>query len=391
MNPKMNGNDQEKVIDNLSIGLTALFGISGAVIGTLIPATLPLVPAIQAAAYVPALIAVAVKRLIPDEKLYKKIEKQIKSCAEKTAKEYLAELKVNKPIMYSLFRDVWGNDSIYESDSTPDSIVQKMKGFLVTEIKWEGYEVTPKDINDVAQGYVDKFIINMGKYYELDRTNMIAIIKEQRNIRSEVDIIKDKLDRLNPGNARKIRAFYDYINGKFSEPPKSSLYGRMPLCDSYIEPSIYVDGTVKNVRDFFESWVGGESKITVISGEPGHGKTSLCWKAMCDFYNTDWLAGKVDNVFCFSLNPANTDALSNESFNLYSLLSWGDNRKNPEHVLYETDCTNALIFFDGFDELLEWHPGFNLIRFIEEKIMPFQEETGSHTVITTRNMAIETE
>ena len=176
MNPKMNGNDQEKVIDNLSIGLTALFGISGAVIGTLIPATLPLVPAIQAAAYVPALIAVAVKRLIPDEKLYKKIEKQIKSCAEKTAKEYLAELKVNKPIMYSLFRDVWGNDSIYESDSTPDSIVQKMKGFLVTEIKWEGYEVTPKDINDVAQGYVDKFIINMGKYYELDRTNMIAII-----------------------------------------------------------------------------------------------------------------------------------------------------------------------------------------------------------------------
>ena len=40
--------------------------------------------------------------------------------------------------------------------------------------------------------------------------------------------------------------------------------------------------------------------IAVICGEPGHGKTSLCQKAMCDFYKNGWLATRVSNVFCFS-------------------------------------------------------------------------------------------
>ena len=81
MNRKLNGIDQEELIENISIGLTAALGVSGAVMGTLIPATLPLVPAIQAAAYVPALVSVGMKRLITNKRLSKKIEGQIKSCA----------------------------------------------------------------------------------------------------------------------------------------------------------------------------------------------------------------------------------------------------------------------------------------------------------------------
>ena len=46
-----------------------------------------------------------------------------------------------------------------------------------------------------------------------------------------------------------------------------------------------------------ETWVTGEKTISVISGEPGHGKTSLCRKAMCDFYKKGWLSGKVSNEF----------------------------------------------------------------------------------------------
>ncbi len=183
--------------------------------------------------------------------------------------------------------------------------------------------------------------------------------------------------------------FYEYVYEQFAEKPKSKLFGDISLQQSYIEPFIDVNGTRQTVHEYLESWVDGEEKVAIISGEPGHGKTSLCHKAMCDFYKNGWLAGKVSNVFCFSLNPAMTDAIENESFNLYSLLSWGNNRKSQKHILDENDCKNALIFLDGFDELIEWYPKFNLKYFIVSEIVPFQEETGAHIVITSRNMAVD--
>lgn len=64
---KPNDINLDEVIDNISIGLTAALGISGAVMCTMNPATFPFVPTIQAAAYVPALITIAVKRLIEYE------------------------------------------------------------------------------------------------------------------------------------------------------------------------------------------------------------------------------------------------------------------------------------------------------------------------------------
>ena len=185
-------------------------------------------------------------------------------------------------------------------------------------------------------------------------------------------------------------AFYEYIYKAFSEIPKNSLYGAMSLYDNYIESTILINDSEQNVRDYLETWVTGEKTISVISGEPGHGKTSLCRKAMCDFYKKGWLSGKVSNVFCFSLNPAMTNALADDTFTLDDLLSWGRNRKDPDHIIKSKYCKDALIFFDGFDELLEWHPKFDFKSFIENEIVPFQEETGAHIIVTSRNMAVTT-
>lgn len=389
MRSKLNDIDLEKMINKISLVLTAGAGVSGVFAGALFPTSIPIVIALQAGAYLPALVEVAAKGLINNKELSKKIEGQLRGCAEITAKEYLKELKVNRPTMYSLFRDAWENDGIYNLDPTMDSIEQNMMSFLASEAKWEGDEITPKDIDDVTQGYIQSFIMNMRKFPELNQATMLGIIQEQDGFRSELKVINKKVDGLSTSKAKNIQAFYEYINSEFSKLPKSDLYGKISLKEGYIEPTIKVDETMLNVREFLETWVESESMITAISGEPGHGKTSLCWKAMCDFYNNGWIADKVDNVFCFSLNPANTDALSNDALNLYKLLSWGNNRVNIEHVLDESDCKNALIFFDGYDELLEWHPGLSLIRFIEDKIIPFQEETGSHIVLTSRDMVID--
>lgn len=186
--------------------------------------------------------------------------------------------------------------------------------------------------------------------------------------------------------------FYDYIYNQFYGDSENQLYGNVPLRDFYIETTVNVkDENDKNqsVRKFIETWLENDGSIAVISGEPGHGKTSLCKKAMCDFYKDGWLAGKVSNVFCFSLNPANTDALANDGFYLYSLLSWGEDRKSSEQVIKKKDCENALVFFDGFDELLEWHPRFDLKTFIREYIVRFQKYSKAHIIITSRNMAVE--
>jgi len=390
MRRKSDWKNRDTLIDNISLGFTSVLGVAGvAAAGAFIPVSVLPAAAIQAGAYCPAIVAAVVKRSINSKEFSEKIEGQIKSCSETTAKEYIKELENTNPTMCSLFRDVWENDGIYDKDSTLDSIKQNMKSLLVRETKWEGYEITPKDIDGVVHGYVHRFFINLREHPELDKTIMLGTILKLDEVIEDLNVLKRRVDGLSIGNEKNIRAFYEHIYSEFTKPPKSELYGKISLKDGYIEPKIDVDEATQSVREFLETWVGSDSTITVISGEPGHGKTSLCWKAMCDFYKNGWLSDKVNNVFCFSLNPANTDALSNDSLNLYKLLSWGNNRTSTKHMLDDSDCENALIFFDGFDELLEWHSNLNLVRLIEDIIIPFQEDTCSHIVITSRDMVID--
>ena len=54
-----------------------------------------------------------------------------------------------------------------------------MKEFLVTETRWEGYEITPKDINDVVDTYVQRFFINARNYPELNQSILLGVSKPQ--------------------------------------------------------------------------------------------------------------------------------------------------------------------------------------------------------------------
>lgn len=200
---------------------------------------------------------------------------------------------------------------------------------------------------------------------------------------------KDTRDVFFPDKDNNCFIFYEYVYKEFSEAPETDLYGNISLLDCYIEPTLEHDGDIISVREYIESFVNSDTTISVICGEPGHGKTSLCHKAMCDYYKNGWLANTVSNVFCFSLNPSTTDALKNNSFNLYPLLSWGDDRSSSQHQLKDNNYKNALILLDGFDELLESYQLYNIRDFIKKYIVPFQRRTNSHIILTSRNLAIE--
>ena len=224
---------------------------------------------------------------------------------------------------------------------------------------------------------------------------------------------------LNGEKAPDITGFYEHVCRKMTNGDSNAAYGSMSLLESYIEPLLrkrgmerkdsYVkeinsfqensqnEGT-QNVCDFFETWVDGDQYVTIFCGEPGHGKTSLCRKAMYDFYKGSWLKGKVLNVFTFSVNPAGTVIQDKKRLDeIEFLFSWGDTsaRMKKGHGLDKEECGNALIFLDGFDELLEWIPDYDLDKFLY-KVFLFLENFDSykgydkpHIVITTRKMALD--
>lgn len=178
-------------------------------------------------------------------------------------------------------------------------------------------------------------------------------------------------------------------------PEKESVYGNISLKNGYLEPYIIFDGNNCQVRDYIEKWINSNEKILLIHGEPGHGKTSLCWKAMYDAYKAGWLTDKVYNVFWFSLNPTYID-MDKNTFNPNNFLSWGDAaRGEPEYFLGRDVCRKALVFFDAYDELVECTTDYSNggsiktdLASIIDKLIDFQKETESHIVITTRTMAI---
>ena len=399
MNRKLNGIDQEELIENISIGLTAALGVSGAVMGTLIPATLPLVPAIQAAAYVPALVSVGMKRLITNKRLSKKIEGQIKSCAENTAKEYLAELKDSRPIMYSLFRDVWGKDSLYDSDSTPDSIVQKMKEYLVSETKWEGYEITPKDINDVAQGYFDNYIMNMRKYPELNQANLLGMIQGQDEFRTELNSLKKRVDGQNPNDVSKepdtvdFSDYYDFVEEEFTEEKDNysvELLGNESDDSAYIEQFIIYGSEQKSALPFLSDWFDKKKYGTLlICGEPGHGKSLLCKKAVVEFKRGNFLKGRAQNVLAVSLNTGeNPGIISGKEVVFENMLAWGPVREC--RFTFE-GCRGSLLFMDGFDEFIDEAKKANvkdIVSFIE-KVDEIAKRYKIHIIVLSRLIAVQ--
>lgn len=194
--------------------------------------------------------------------------------------------------------------------------------------------------------------------------------------------------------------YVQYIEELYCTAKDNCIYGNESLKDAYIPPHVKVKSKPHAaLKDYLEDFVRGEERVTIIYGEPGHGKTSMCIKAACDFYSGQWLQDSVRNVFCFSLNPSGTQAIDyvHRSFSFEKLLSFGSERSDDSCIINEKECENALVFLDGFDELIEnirsSTNGYfdNLEEFMDRYVNEFAAEHNAHVVITSRQLCIQSE
>ena len=151
------------------------------------------------------------------------------------------------------------------------------------------------------------------------------------------------------------RSFYDSILKEFTEKNDDSskdLVGDLSAEESYIDAYIEVKGERRLALSYLVEWFGEkEYGNLLIHGEPGHGKSTLCKKAVVEYKNHRFLNDKAANVLVVSINTGrNKDIISEKGVSYKDILAWGP---VGEHKFSFEDCRGSLLFIDGFDEFVD--------------------------------------
>ena len=191
--------------------------------------------------------------------------------------------------------------------------------------------------------------------------------------------------------------YYNDIMDDLDKDEKSVLTGNGALSND----AVYIDAYSKDypetkILNTIDGWSSKDDYgVMLIHGEPGHGKTTLCRKAVYE-YGMDWFCKDKTNVFWFRLNPAFAEGIiENGKFVLKNAFCWGDpeiklNRFPPEEN--EKEYQNSVVFLDGYDELKAQLHGINLnltdfIRTAEK----FAKAYNMHIIIITRTRSLDDE
>lgn len=197
-------------------------------------------------------------------------------------------------------------------------------------------------------------------------------------------------------NLTPAQKYSAYVVGKFCQKENSSLVSKEALS----QESVYIEAYSKEhpnkkILDSIEKWSKeSASGVMLIHGEPGHGKTTLCRRAVYDFYR-DRFCKNNTNVFWFRLNPAYCDIITDGKLVLDNAFCWGNiptQRKMIPLDTYENEYRNSILFLDGYDELKVQAQNINIrlsdfIGIAQE----YAEEYQMHLVITARTRSIEDE
>lgn len=195
--------------------------------------------------------------------------------------------------------------------------------------------------------------------------------------------------------------YYKNAVQKIYREKDSDLVGEDALSHNDIYMDAYSTSTDDKFKDkkilsIIQEWSHEDtSGVMLIHGEPGHGKTTLCRKAVCEHVLKQFCPDK-KNVFWFRLNPAFAeDIIKDGKFVLKNAFRWGNPAgKSGEIPLEENEeeYRNSVIFLDGYDELKAQLHGVNknLQDFITTA-KQMAQDYDMHIVITTRTRSLSDE
>lgn len=195
--------------------------------------------------------------------------------------------------------------------------------------------------------------------------------------------------------------YYKNAVQKIYREKDSDLVGEDALSHNDIYMDAYSTSTDDKFKDkkilsIIRDWSHEDpSGVMLIHGEPGHGKTTLCRKAVCEHVLKQFCPDK-KNVFWFRLNPSFAEGIIEDGkFVLKNAFCWGNPAGRFGEIPLEDnekEYQDSVIFLDGYDELKAQLHGVNknLKDFITAA-KQIAQDYDMHIVITTRTRSLSDE
>lgn len=136
------------------------------------------------------------------------------------------------------------------------------------------------------------------------------------------------------------------------------------------------------LKDWYES---NTSRVLLLMGEPGHGKSSFCKMTIYD-YICKKSSINTCNMFLVRLNKCKNLISNDKKLDIHNVLI-DDKIASKNNILH---LKNSLIFLDGYDEIYMTLKDINIstLNFIDS-LNELSNELNSHIVLTTRKSCID--
>ena len=227
--------------------------------------------------------------------------------------------------------------------------------------------------------------------HEINKKTDEKILMQDKKIGRINKTLKEMMDNIE--TSVNFTPYYQNVEERFTEEKdEESIVGGVSDDKAYIDAYIETEYDSVPVLSFLEDWFGKKkSGAMLIYGEPGHGKTTLCRKAMVEFYRGEYLKGKAKNVIAVSLNTGENQSIISEGKVLISnALAWG---VEQERRFSFEDCRDSLLFLDGFDEFIDdakrIDPNIDNICSFMKRVNNIAKTYDIHIIVLSRAVAVE--
>ena len=308
--------------------------------------------------------------------------KILKSKFKKNSIEYQMLCVIDDSLRDACEKFGWVYDVCVVSQES--DLCMSLKNKVMT---WDGLKelfkvLLGKEIDDSAMGeIVDCFDSRIAKKPEL--YNYLNLKWKRFNEERGTSVTQPFAD---------FSSYYKYIETEFIKEQAdgfSDIVGNESDDSAYIDQFINDGNEPKSALPFLRDWFQKKpSGVLLICGDPGHGKSLLCKKAVVEYRRKNFLNGIAQNVLAVSMNTGkNSSIVSNEKVIFKNMLAWGPIK---EHGFVFEDCRGSLLFMDGFDEFIDEarKAGIDNICAFMDRVINIAKYYGMHIVVLSRKIAV---